>query len=162
MLVPLIERAQVVSIAFIVRPHNLPTHGGQIAFPGGHREPDDGDAATTALRESHGGLGIAAETVEVLGELDDVATPSGFVITSVVGWLADPGPFRPAALEVQEVFEIPLDRLAHPGVYRLTGERVVAGRVFPLPEFLIEGRRIWGATARMVAILLEHMGTLPA
>ncbi len=152
-LVPIIERSGVISLAFMERSEEAPTHSGHISFPGGHCKPGE-QAAETALRESEEELGIPARSVQVLGELDDVATPLGFVITPVVGWLAAPLPFCANTREVKSFFEIPLDELAEPKNFTYRGEHNIAGRAYPLPEFQVNGKIIWGATARMVEQLL--------
>jgi 8-oxo-dGTP pyrophosphatase MutT (NUDIX family) len=154
-LVPLIRRGAVHSIAFTARPAEMPTHGGQISMPGGKRDACDRDLMATALREASEELGIDPGAVDVLGALDDVATPLGFVITPVVGWLDDPGPFVPHAREVEAVFEIGLDDLARG--YRDAGEREVGGHRYRLHEYHAAGRVIWGATARMVHDLLDRI-----
>ena len=156
-LVPLIERRGEVSVAFIRRPDGMPTHAGQIGFPGGRCQPQDADAGATALREAKEELGIAAAGVQVLGEMDDVATPSGFVITPICAWMTDPPPFQPDPREVNEHFEVTLSELAAPSRFSVRGERHVAGRTYELFEYQVQGRIIWGATARMVHQLLEHL-----
>lgn len=153
-LAPIIERAGVISIAFMERSDEAPTHSGHISFPGGQCKPGE-KAVDTALREAEEELGIPARSVRVLGELHDVATPLGFLITPVAGWLADPPPFRADAREVKSFFEIPLIELAEPKNFTYRGEHNIAGRAYPLPEFHVGGKIIWGATARMLQELLE-------
>ena len=152
-LVPLIGRGEARSLVFTARPAEMPTHGGQISLPGGKRDAGDADLRATALREAAEELGIEPPAVDVLGMLDDVATPLGFVITPVVGWLDDPPHFCPHAREVEAVLEIDLETLARG--HRDAGERVVRGRTYRLHEYHAAGRVIWGATARIVHQLLE-------
>jgi len=152
-LVPLVQRGRGFTLVFTARPAGMPTHGGQISMPGGKRDAQDADLRATALREAAEELGIDPAAVDVLGVLDDVATPLGFVITPVVGWLDDPPPFRPHAREVEGVLELNLETLA--ASYRDAGERVVAGRTYRLHEYHAGDRVIWGATARMVHQLLD-------
>jgi 8-oxo-dGTP pyrophosphatase MutT (NUDIX family) len=154
-LVPVVQRAGEVLLAFTVRSPAMPTHSGQISFPGGVRQNGETEAAQTALREAAEELGIDPVSVGIAGEIDDVATPVGFVITPVVGRLVDPPPFAIDPREVDAVFEVTLGDLADPGHQTHKGEHVVGGRTYSLPEFHVAGRRIWGATARMVENLLE-------
>jgi 8-oxo-dGTP pyrophosphatase MutT (NUDIX family) len=154
-LVPLIERGDRISVGYTLRPNDMPTHGGQISFPGGRCEPEDADLAATAMRESHEELGISPDHVHVMGAIDDVPTPVGFVITPVVGWLSDPPEFVIDEREVHEYFEVELDELRDPANYRHRGERDIAGIAYPVPEFHVAGRLIWGATARITERLLE-------
>jgi 8-oxo-dGTP pyrophosphatase MutT (NUDIX family) len=154
-LVPLVDRGGDPALTFIVRPTDMPTHPGQIAFPGGGRDPGDPDAFATALREAGEELGIPAESVEVLGALDDTATPLGYVITPVVGWIASPPVFTPAPREVASWFEVPVGALSAPGCFADRGPREVGGRRYELFEYRVGDRLIWGATARIVCSLLE-------
>jgi len=156
-LVPFVQREENLSLVFTLRSHKLPLHAGQISFPGGHPEQGEKHARQTALRESQEELGIDPATVAVLGHLDDVCTPSRFVITPVVGWLHEPAPFRPDAREVDEVFEVALSELQDPASFRDAGVEERAGRSYALTEYHVEGRMIWGATARMVQILLSRL-----
>jgi 8-oxo-dGTP pyrophosphatase MutT (NUDIX family) len=152
-LVPVVQRGSRHTLVFTARPEGMPTHGGQISFPGGKRDERDVDLSATALREASEELGAKPAGVDVLGFLDDVATPLRFVITPVVGWLHDPPPFRPDAREVEDVLEIEIDALG--AMHRDAGERIVAGRAYRLHEYHAAGRVIWGATARIVHQLLE-------
>lgn len=156
-LVPFIQRGENVSLLFTVRSQHLPLHAGQISFPGGQPERGEQHARETALREAQEELGIDPAAVVVLGHLDDVATPSGFRITPVVGWLHEPAPFRPDAREVDEFFEVALAELRNPAHFRDAGVTERAGRSYRLPEYHVADRVIWGATARMVQILLSRL-----
>ncbi len=77
-------------IILTVRSENLRSHAGQISLPGGTRDAEDSDAIATALRESEEEIGLLSSQVEVIGKLGDMALPSGFHITPIVG-LIDPG-----------------------------------------------------------------------
>ncbi len=154
-LVPLIQRGDRLSLGYTLRPDEMPTHAGQISFPGGRHDPGDADLVATALREAHEELGVAADSVTILGKIDDVPTPVGFVITPVVGWLEDPPEFTINEREVCEYFEVDLDELADPSNFRSRGEREIAGVAYAVPEFHVGGRLIWGATARITQHLLE-------
>jgi 8-oxo-dGTP pyrophosphatase MutT (NUDIX family) len=138
-------------LLFTVRTADLPTHPGQISFPGGKRDPIDETLEETALREAREELGLA-QGVRILGRLDDVPTPAGFVITPVVGALAEPLGLAPNAREVAEVFSVPLPELRR--VYQAGGERDWMGVRYVMHEYPYERWRIWGATAAMVQQLL--------
>jgi 8-oxo-dGTP pyrophosphatase MutT (NUDIX family) len=155
-LVPMIQRSDRIMLGYTLRPEAMPTHAGQISFPGGQRNPDDSDLVATALREAHEELGIEAGDVNVLGSIDDVPTPVGFVITPVVGWIDDPGPFEIDEREVEQYFEVDLAELADPRNFKRGEEKVDVGGVrYPVPEYHVAGRLIWGATARMTQQLLR-------
>lgn len=160
-LVPLVMSADGHSpdVLYIVRTASLPTHAGQVAFPGGKREPSDHTLDVTALRETHEELGIAAEHVELLGQLDDMPTPMGFNITPVVGLLQGPLQLSPNHGEVAATFTVPLYEL--PGRYREAGKAEWKGLVYTMHEFAHPTYRIWGATAAMTLQLLHLLGLMP-
>lgn len=144
------EQAELL---FTVRQPTLPTHAGQIAFPGGKREPEDPSADHTALREATEEVGIPAEAVSVLGQLDDIVTPLGFVITPVVGVVRWPLELLPCPREVAEIFTVPVPQL--PTIYQNGGEAEWRGYRYTMHEFHFESRRIWGATAGITMQLLD-------
>ena len=108
-------------LVFTVRRDDLRTHAGQTSFPGGRRDPGDADLVATALREAEEELGVPRDRVRVLGLLDDVPTPSQFVITPVVGIAKSPLVLAPHLGEVAEVFDCSLAELADPSRYRSDG-----------------------------------------
>jgi 8-oxo-dGTP pyrophosphatase MutT (NUDIX family) len=160
-LVPLVLSAAGHSpdVLYIVRTASLPTHAGQVAFPGGKREPSDHTLDVTALRETHEELGISAEHVELLGQLDDMPTPMGFNITPVVGLLQGPLTLSPNHGEVADTFTVPLYDL--PGRYKEAGKAEWKGHVYTMHEFAHPTYRIWGATAAMTLQLLHLLGLMP-
>ncbi len=135
------------------RSAHLSRHPGQISCPGGVREADDRDLTETALRETEEEIGLLPERVRVLGQLDDVWTPSGFVLTPFVGAVQPPVSFRTCD-EVAEVLSIPLERFLDPAVYELE-ERWLNEQKYVLGAFALPEARVWGATARLVQRLLE-------
>ncbi len=144
-------------LVLTVRTDHLPSHAGQVAFPGGRSEPADGDALTTALRESEEEIGLDRTLVTPLGYLDCFETISGFCITPVVAKIAAEAQLYPAPDEVAEVFEVPLAFLLEPAnLRRYTME--FRGHQRPMVEFIHGGHRIWGATAAMLLNLLQRMG----
>jgi NTP pyrophosphohydrolases including oxidative damage repair enzymes len=144
-------------LVLTVRTDNLQAHAGQVAFPGGRSDPDDGDALATALRESEEEIGLDRTLVTPLGYLDRFETISGFCVTPVVAKIAVEAQLYPAPDEVAEVFEVPLAFLLEPAnLRRYTME--FRGHQRPMVEFIHGGHRIWGATAAMLYNLLQRMG----
>jgi 8-oxo-dGTP pyrophosphatase MutT (NUDIX family) len=140
-----------------VRTDHLHAHAGQVAFPGGRSEADDGDAITTALRESEEEIGLERRLVTPLGFLDRFETISGFCITPVVARIATEAQLYPAPDEVAEVFEVPLAFFMEPAnLRRYTME--FRGHQRSMVEFVHGGHRIWGATAAILLNLLQRMG----
>jgi 8-oxo-dGTP pyrophosphatase MutT (NUDIX family) len=155
-LVPLDVAAGQLWVLLTRRTDSLPQHAGQLSFPGGAREDGDEDEVATALRETHEELGIAPPLVVVLGQLNDVWTPSGFLISPVVGAIPYPLTVRPASEEVEAVVQVPLTYLANPEAVEeqeleIAGERVVS------PVYHYRDHRIWGATARILADLVGRL-----
>jgi 8-oxo-dGTP pyrophosphatase MutT (NUDIX family) len=144
-------------LVLTVRTDQLQMHAGQVAFPGGRSDPTDGDALTTALRESEEEIGLDRALVTPLGYLDCFETISGFCITPVVAKIAAEAQLYPAPDEVAEVFEVPLAFLLEPAnLRRYTME--FRGHQRSMVEFVHGGHRIWGATAAMLFNLLQRMG----
>ena len=157
-LVPVIRRRHGITLGYTLRHDEMPTHAGQISFPGGCRAPSDADLTATALREAAEELGLEPADVEVAGRIDDVPSTIGFVITPIVGWIDDPPEFPADPREVQLYFEVDLEELAAPANFVDAGEREIAGKRYPLPEYHVAGQRIWGATARITQRFLQIVG----
>jgi 8-oxo-dGTP pyrophosphatase MutT (NUDIX family) len=155
-LVPIVvEAATAERLLFTERRHDLSTHAGQIAFPGGKRDAIDLDSAATAIRETSEELGIDPATVEVVGLLDDVPTPTRFIITPVVAVLRGPLQMTPNPSEVASVFAAEMASLMEPERYAHNGTRTFLGVSYDMHEYRWEQHRIWGATARILHQLLS-------
>lgn len=159
-LVPLVWR-EGPQVLLTQRPLHLPTHGGQVAFPGGKLDPaDGGDPVRCALREAAEEVGMPPAWVEPLGALPTYSTGSGFDITPVVALVRPEGTWRPDPREVDEVFEVPLAHLMDPRHHR--HHELVLGDVrrrwlsMPYDDGGTE-RFIWGATAGMLRNLYRFL-----
>ncbi|MBM3387236.1 MAG: CoA pyrophosphatase [Betaproteobacteria bacterium] len=158
-LLPLVLRSAVPTVLLTQRTTHLPTHAGQIAFPGGKMDPDDSSAQATALREAHEEVGLHPRHVEVIGELPVYVTGSGFHVTPVVALVQPPFELHPNPGEVDAVFEVPLDFLMNPAHHRrhALSWQGHQRQWFSMPylETLPQcaspvERFIWGATAGML------------
>ncbi len=153
-LVPLVDRAEGMSVLLTQRTAHLSAHAGQIAFPGGRLEPEDEDAIAAALRETEEEIGLSREQVSLIGRLDTYVTGTGFENSPIVGIVSPPFLLSPDPFEVADVFEVPLPFVLDPRNHCRT-ERVFEERrrvFFVLPY---QGRNIWGATAGMLVNLAE-------
>ena len=137
------------------RTEDLPTHAGQVAFPGGLVEPGEDDPVKTALREAEEEIGLPPGAVEVLGLLDDFPTLSDTVaVTPVAGVLRSVPPLVAHEAEVARIFTIPVESLLQ--VDRWTSrDEPRAGRTRRVHYFLHEGETLWGLSARIVLHLLD-------
>jgi 8-oxo-dGTP pyrophosphatase MutT (NUDIX family) len=151
-LFPIVEREEP-SILLTKRSEGMPTHAGQISFPGGRLHASDTSLVDTALRELAEEIGIGREFVTVGGFLDPYETVnSGFMILPVVGFVREGFKLQVNAREVAEAFEVPLDYLCDPrNRQRMSVERQGVMREFHTIPY--KGHTIWGATAEMIVNL---------
>jgi 8-oxo-dGTP pyrophosphatase MutT (NUDIX family) len=154
-LVPLLETGGALEILLTRRTEEVDTHKGQISFPGGTVEGSDRGPEHTALREAEEELGLSPSFVTVVGVLDDHATPTGFVITPVVGLLQGVPPLFPNPREVAEVFRVPLSLFADETRARRE-VRQILGRTHDVWFYDTGTHVIWGATAAMIRSLLRR------
>jgi len=182
-LVPLLDRPGGPTLLFTRRTDRVPSHKGEISFPGGAREPGE-DALRAALREAEEEVGLPGRAVEPLGLLDDLPSVTRFVVTPVVAAVRrPPAVFRPAEFEVHEPFELPLAALREPAQRRsslfdparLPPELAAAVRearaaggarfedvdpatgLWRVHSFHADPDRVvWGLTARVLADLLDR------
>jgi 8-oxo-dGTP pyrophosphatase MutT (NUDIX family) len=154
-LVPIVLREQL-TVMLTQRSHDMPSHPGQISFPGGKVEAFDTSPVDCALREAREEIGLAAEFVEPLGYLDSYRTGTGFQISPVVA-LVRPG-FTEVldAREVLEVFEVPLAFLMDEANHQKHA-RAWRGRQRSYYAMPYEGRYIWGATAGMLKNMQQRL-----
>ncbi len=154
-LVPIVDDGGPLRLLLTRRTEDLPTHAGQVAFPGGLVEPGEEDPVNTALREADEEVGLPKGAVEVLGLLDDFPTRTDTVaVTPVVGVLRRVPPLRALAAEVARIFDIPIHDLMQAD--RWTWREEPRGdRRLRIYYFLHEGETLWGLSARIVLHLLE-------
>ncbi len=152
---------ELVRLLLIERAGTLRTHAGQIAFPGGKPEPDDRDLLETALREAEEEVALPRGQVKVLGRLEPVPVPSGFVVVPFVGVVQGDWTPRSNDAEVRSILTPSLQQLVDPALYRFAGTREWQGRSYSMHEYKIHDPPLWGATARMVHDLLQRMDLGP-
>lgn len=143
-------------LVIIERSHNLRSHAGQPAFPGGGAEPDDDTLVTTALRETQEETGVNPVDVTVLGILPRLFVPvSGFVVTPVVAYWHRPGPIWVAdPLEVANVHRIAVADFVNPA-NRVKWRHP---RGYVGPGFQVADLLVWGFTAQLIDDLLRLLG----
>lgn len=158
-LIAIVQREQPM-VLLTERTRHLSSHSGQVAFPGGKRDPEDADAVATALREAQEEVGLDPALVEVLGSLPPYVTTTGFVVTPVVGLVAAEARYQPNPYEVADLFEVPLAFLLDPANHQRHALDRPEGRREWLSMPYQDGplqRYIWGATAGMLRNFYRFM-----
>ena len=154
-LAPFFKREGDYHLLFTLRTSNLPTHKGDVSFPGGRADKKDASLLHTALRESEEELGLRPSDVQLIGPLDDLRTmASNYVVTPYVGEIPYPYDFQPNAWEVAEIFSVPFTFLADCGNLN-TETWLYNGETIPIRTYRYQGYKIWGATQRMIENMLD-------
>lgn len=140
-----------------VRSSRLTTHRGEVSLPGGGVDPDDPTPHHTALREAEEEIGVDPAMVEVIGTLSSFyIPPSNNRLTPVVGLSREMPTLRADPEEVEAVFSVPLRQLLDPATVRVElWER--RGIKMHVPFFLLEGHKVWGATAILLSELVARL-----
>jgi 8-oxo-dGTP pyrophosphatase MutT (NUDIX family) len=160
-LLPLVQQDDEWQILFIRRTEvDGDYHSGQVALPGGARDPEDEDNIAAALRETHEELGIQAAEIELLGTLNDFITISNYQVTPVIARLSWPLSLTLAEDEVARAFTIPISWLLDPANHQVRHRQMPNGlgsaSVIYFERY--DGELLWGATARFVMEFFDVMG----
>lgn len=148
-LMPLVRREPGITVLLTQRTDDMPSHAGQIAFPGGRRQAEDANAVATALRETEEEVGLARRFVEVIGPVDPYRTGTGYEITPIVGIVRPGFTTHADPREVADVFEVPLEHFLDEKNHRIDS-RIWQGRERRYYAMPYGERYIWGATAGML------------
>lgn len=155
-LIPIIERQTSLQVLFTRRADHLARHAGQVSFPGGRLNADDGHAVEAALRETEEEVGLPRSFVEVRGELDRYETGTGFSIHPFVGLVREGFELRIDAAEVAEAFEVPLAFLMDPENHQQQ-TTMWQGRERRYYAMTFGSHYIWGATAGILINLHDRL-----
>jgi 8-oxo-dGTP pyrophosphatase MutT (NUDIX family) len=153
-LVPLHGWPENPGLVFTERRSDLKRHAGEISFPGGRRDEGE-ELIETALREAEEEIGLSPDNVEVVGALPPIGTfVTNYKITPFVGLIAEGMHFEPNPAEVESVLVASLDNLT--AAYE---KRRLVRRGVPIKTdtYLVGDKLIWGATARILAMLFERL-----
>jgi len=154
-LLPIYNKQEQYYVLFTKRTETVKEHKGQICFPGGVYQEGDGTLVNTALRECAEEIGLLADDVEVLGELDDVVTgTSDYIVSPFVGFIPWPHTLKVDQREAEEIIEVPISALLDKGCLREEAQ-IIDGETVTLYFYHYQGRIIWGATAKMLNQLLD-------
>ena len=140
------------------RSQEVEHHKGEISFPGGATDSEDRDPLDTALRETEEEMGIRRDDINVLGEMDEVATRSRFRVRVFAGTLRQaqghPYEFRPSADEIAEIVEFPVATLRDPASLRVE-THWQDGAPATVYSYAHDKHLVFGATARILQQFLQ-------
>lgn len=155
-LIGLIARDEGVSVLLTRRSDNLRSHTGQVAFPGGRRDPGE-SAWQTALREAHEEVGLDPSFVSLVGLSTPYWSGSNYLITPVVGFIREGFSLTPNPDEVADIFETPFGFLMNPDNHQIHERQSPDGELRRFYAMTHEDRYIWGVTAGVLRELYDRL-----
>ena len=155
-LVGLVEREAGLSVLLTRRSETLRRHTGQVALPGGRRDPGE-TAWQTALREAEEEIGLHPSFVSLAGLSTPYRTGTGYLITPVVGFVREGFTLTANPDEVAHIFETPFGFLMDPGNYQEHERELPTGETRRFYAMTHEDQYIWGATAGMLRALYDRL-----
>lgn len=154
-LAPVVERDDGQALLFIKRTEDIGEHPGQMAFPGGGREPYDESRRETAIRECNEEIGLLAEEIEFVGRLNDIRTVTEYAVSPFVAEIPDRR-YRPDGVEVSEIAVLPVTDLLAAANYEYEQRDHPHYGEIVVHYFRVNGYTVWGATGRILVDLLER------
>jgi 8-oxo-dGTP pyrophosphatase MutT (NUDIX family) len=156
-LVAIVDRAEP-TVLLTQRTADLPSHAGQVAFPGGSIDPGDATPAAAAMREAEEEIGLAHNLIEPIGYLDLYLTFTGFRVLPTVARISPDYHLTINPSEVADAFEVPLaflmDAQNHALHSRDWKDKGIVRRYYAMP---FGERYIWGVTAGILRNLYERL-----
>lgn len=150
---------QGLDVVLTERSARMRSHAAQVAFPGGHVDPDDDGPIGAAVREAEEEVGVRPDSVEVVDALPPLyLTPSQMAVTPVLAWWSRPHPI--GVIDDREVARVVRADVAHlldpANRFTVTGPGGYRG-----PGFDVDGLFVWGFTATLLAHVLDVAGLDP-
>lgn len=149
-----ITRSVEPGLVLTLRASGMSTHSGEVAFPGGRRDPEDVDLIATALREAQEEIGLSSGLVEVLGPLSTLVSRHGIEVTPYVGLVPDYVEYQANDAEIASVFTVPL-AFFREDPRDMTHRIDYLGKSWYVPSYRYGEYQIWGLTAIMVVELVN-------
>ncbi len=153
-LIPVIATGDQLDLLLTQRTDLVEHHKNQISFPGGAVDSGDNSIVDAALRETEEELGISSLDIDVIGMIDEVTTPSGFLITPVVGILKKLPALTLNTTEVKDAFTVPLSFFYDNANLRIELLEF-EGKKREVYFYEYGDKTIWGVTAYMIKLFLE-------
>jgi 8-oxo-dGTP pyrophosphatase MutT (NUDIX family) len=154
-LMPIFERGGSAHFLLTRRTEDMPTHKGQISFPGGRRHAGE-ELDETALRETFEEVGIPRAAIEVLGRYHEYVSSTEYRVVPFAGYIAAPFEVVPQAREVAEVVEVPFDVFLDPERIRIE-KKLWRGDWVSVPYVRFGALEVWGLTARIILDFLADL-----
>lgn len=155
-LIGLIERDAGYSVLLTRRVDTMRRHAGQVALPGGRRDPGETPWAT-ALREAHEEVGLDPALVTLAGLSSPYQTGTGYLITPVVGFIRPGFALTPNPDEVADIFETPFGFLMDPSNHEQHERQAPTGEMRRFYAMTHGDFYIWGATAGILRALYQRL-----
>ncbi|WP_411286873.1 NUDIX hydrolase [Phenylobacterium sp.] len=155
-LIALVEREAGLSVILTRRSDTLRRHTGQIALPGGRRDPGE-TPWRTAVREAHEEIGLHPDYVSLVGLSTPYQTGTGYLITPVVGFVLPGFKLTANPDEVADIFETPFGFLMDPSNHEEHERELPTGEMRRFYAMTHADRVIWGATAGILRALYDRL-----
>jgi 8-oxo-dGTP pyrophosphatase MutT (NUDIX family) len=155
-LVGVVDREPGATVILTLRSPDMPTHAGQIAFPGGRMDPSDATVIDAALREADEEIGLTPDHVTPIGLIEAYRTRTGYRIVPVLATVTPSFTVTPQEREVADVFEVPLEFLMTAGNHQ-RHSREWDGRQRHFYAMPYGERYIWGVTAGILRAIYERL-----
>lgn len=155
-LIPIINTPTGLEVLLTQRADHLRHHPGQISFPGGRKEPTDLSNEAAALRETYEEVGLSPDKVQILGQLGEYYTVSGYQIRPVIGLIESSFEVKLDANEVSRILTVPFNFLMTPANFELV-EASFNNEIRTYYSASYNKNIIWGVTAGIIMALYETL-----
>ena len=159
-LVPIVFENNSANIILTYRSAKLKDHAGQISFPGGRIDKKDLSPIDTAIRETKEEIGIEKKYINILGNLDNYVTGTGFQILPIIANVMGGYDISINSKEVESVFKLPMSILMNKKNHDIQEKLYNNGEISYHYNFYVinyENHFIWGATASILLNLYEKL-----